>query len=117
MNTSMIIMSVILAVCVVLLPFVINGILRDIATSGGRGKGSLRCVYFSILLFLTGLSIGVVKQGNYYAPYIAALTMPILPWLIAYRLKGFRENRETISFIHYFVFEIIVVFAALALFI
>lgn len=70
MNTSMIIMSVILAVCVVLLPFAINGILRDVATSGGRGKGSLRCVYFSILLFLTGLSIGVVKQGNYYAPYI-----------------------------------------------
>lgn len=83
MNTSMIIMSVLLAVCVVLLPFVINGI----------------------------------KQGNYYAPYIAALTMPILPWLIAYRLKGFRENRETISFIYYFVFEIIAVFAALALFI
>ena len=117
MNTSMIIISVILAVCVVLLPFAINGILRDVATSGGREKGSLRCVYFSILLFLTGLSIGVVKQGNYYAPYIAALTMPILPWLIAYRLKGFRENRETISFIYYFVFEIIVVFAALALFI
>ena len=44
MNTSMIIMSVILAVCVVLLPFAINGILRDVATSGGRGKGSLRCV-------------------------------------------------------------------------
>lgn len=117
MNTSMIIMSVILAVCVVLLPFAVNGILRDVATSGGRGKGNLRCVYFSILLFVAGLSVGVVKQGDYYAPFIAALTMPILPWLIAYRLKGIRENRETISFIYYFVFEIIIIFAALALFI
>lgn len=47
MNTSMIIMSVILAVCVVLLPFAINGILRDVATSGGRRKRKFKmCVFF-----------------------------------------------------------------------
>ncbi len=116
MSNSIIIFQILLFVLIVLFPFIIDNLMKEMSYQKQINSVKYN-IYFSALIFAICLCcipfMIILDAPNLL--FINLITLPSLPWLITGRYQAISKKYDGIHYIYFFIFELLLVFLFISL--